>query len=200
MTRPALMLAAGGLLARRAARSRRRRGGRVVPGTGDFAAAGSDPARGRRRGGDDGRQQRGDPAGGRLPPAAGGQPVLAAWCVPGSRPPSFSTATARWCATSPYNGDPDRSSRCPGGAALDRLRARVCPAVISNQSGVGRGTIGIDDGHAVNARVEELLGPFGPWRVCPHDRRGRLPCRKPSPGIVRLAAAAARCRRPGDAS
>jgi D-glycero-D-manno-heptose 1,7-bisphosphate phosphatase len=64
--------------------------------------------------------------------------------------------------------------------------------VVSNQSGVARGLIGPAALEAVNARVEELLGVFDTWAVCPHDERDRCACRKPAPGLVLRAAAGAR--------
>jgi histidinol-phosphate phosphatase family protein len=92
----------------------------------------------------------------------------------------------------PYNGDPARVVPAPGArAALDRLRqAGVQLAVVSNQSGVARGlltTAQVDD---VNRRVEELLGPLGPWFVCTHSPEDGCACRKPGPGMVRAAAEA----------
>lgn len=92
----------------------------------------------------------------------------------------------------PYNGDPERVVPVPGArAALDRLRAAGMPlAVVSNQSGVARGLISDEQVHAVNRRVEELLGPLGPWFFCPHAPGEACGCRKPAPGLVRQAAAA----------
>jgi histidinol-phosphate phosphatase family protein len=91
----------------------------------------------------------------------------------------------------PYNGDPDAVTAMPGAAeALERLRAAgVDTAVVSNQSGVGRGLLTLDNVHAVNRRVEELLGPLGPWVVCPHAPDAGCECRKPAPGLVLEAAA-----------
>ena len=91
----------------------------------------------------------------------------------------------------PYNGDPALVVPVPGArAALDRLRARgIRLGVVSNQSGVARGLFGLDEVRAVNARVAELLGPFGTWRVCPHGEAERCRCRKPAPGLVLAAAA-----------
>jgi histidinol-phosphate phosphatase family protein len=90
----------------------------------------------------------------------------------------------------PYNGDPSRVEPLPGAVeALDGLRAAgVQLAVISNQSGVGRGLIADRDVAAVNSRVEELLGPLGPWLVCPHAPADGCRCRKPLPGLVLAAA------------
>jgi histidinol-phosphate phosphatase family protein len=42
---------------------------------------------------------------------------------------------------------------------------------------------------AVNARVEELLGPLGPWSWCPHGPADGCDCRKPAPGLILRAAA-----------
>jgi histidinol-phosphate phosphatase family protein len=90
----------------------------------------------------------------------------------------------------PYNGEPNRVEPMPGAReALDRLRgAGVRTAVISNQSGVARGLISEQQVRAVNERVEELLGPLGPWLVCPHGADENCDCRKPRPGLVLRAA------------
>jgi D-glycero-D-manno-heptose 1,7-bisphosphate phosphatase len=90
----------------------------------------------------------------------------------------------------PYNGDPDRVQPIDGAkAALDRLRAAgVRVGILTNQSGVGRGAIGADDMKAVNARVEELLGPFDGWFICPHAPDEDCDCRKPKPKLVFVAA------------
>jgi histidinol-phosphate phosphatase family protein len=92
----------------------------------------------------------------------------------------------------PYNGDPARVDPVDGAReALMRLRrAGVRVAVVSNQSGVGSGRITRDQVDAVNARVEELLGPFEGFYICPHDRDEGCNCRKPAPGLVRQACAA----------
>jgi HAD superfamily hydrolase (TIGR01662 family) len=105
----------------------------------------------------------------------------------------------------PYNGDPDLVRPVDGaGESLDRLRAAgVRVGVVSNQSGVGSGRITLGQVEAVNRRVEELLGPFDVWQVCPHDRDEGCTCRKPAPGMVKDACAAlgvdpSRCLLVGD--
>ena len=92
----------------------------------------------------------------------------------------------------PYNGDPGRVVPAPGARqALDRLRhAGVPVAVVSNQSGIARGLVTPEQVDAVNRRVEELLGPIGPWLVCPHGPGDGCRCRKPAAGLVEAAAAA----------
>jgi HAD superfamily hydrolase (TIGR01662 family) len=105
----------------------------------------------------------------------------------------------------PYNGDPEKVSAMPGArAALDRLRAAGVPlAVVSNQSGIGRGLVSEEQVERVNRRVEALLGPLGPWFVCPHAPGARCRCRKPQPGLVlraadRLGVSPERCTVIGD--
>jgi histidinol-phosphate phosphatase family protein len=92
----------------------------------------------------------------------------------------------------PYNGDPGRVVAMPGAReAVDRLRAAGIPtAVVSNQSGVARGRVRSEQVEAVNRRVEELLGPLGPWLVCQHGPDDGCGCRKPAPGLVEAAARA----------
>jgi histidinol-phosphate phosphatase family protein len=92
----------------------------------------------------------------------------------------------------PYNGDPDRVVVMPRAReAVGRLRAAGVPtAVVSNQSGVARGRIRIEQVDAVNRRVEELLGPLGPWLVCVHGPWDGCGCRKPAPGLIEAAAGA----------
>lgn len=94
----------------------------------------------------------------------------------------------------PYNGDPERVVPMPGAAeAVTLLRAAGVPtAVVSNQSGVARGLITRADVDAVNARVEALVGPVGPFFVCPHGPAEACACRKPAAGLVLEAARALR--------
>jgi D-glycero-D-manno-heptose 1,7-bisphosphate phosphatase len=66
----------------------------------------------------------------------------------------------------------------------------VAIAVVTNQSGVARGRLRPEQVEAVNRRVEELLGPLGPWLVCPHGPDDGCRCRKPAPGLVEAAARA----------
>ncbi len=91
----------------------------------------------------------------------------------------------------PYNGDPALVRPVPGArAAVARLRARGVPVgVVTNQSGIGRGLVTAADVARVNARVEELLGPFDSWQFCPHTPGDGCGCRKPAPGLVLAAAA-----------
>jgi histidinol phosphatase-like enzyme len=61
-------------------------------------------------------------------------------------------------------------------------------AVVSNQSGVARGFLTSEQVAAVNARVDELLGPFDAVVVCEHGPDDGCACRKPQPGLVLEAA------------
>jgi HAD superfamily hydrolase (TIGR01662 family) len=105
----------------------------------------------------------------------------------------------------PYNGDPTRVHPMPGAReALERLRRAGVPlAVVSNQSGIGRGLLSEEQVARVNDRIEDLLGPLGPWFMCPHHPDAGCACRKPEPGLVlraaeRLSVAPERCALIGD--
>jgi HAD superfamily hydrolase (TIGR01662 family) len=105
----------------------------------------------------------------------------------------------------PYNGDPARVEPMPGArAALDRLRAAgMRLGVVTNQSGLARGRFGTGQLTAVHVRVEQLLGAFDTWQICPHDDAAGCRCRKPAPELVERAATAlgttpARCVVVGD--
>jgi histidinol-phosphate phosphatase family protein len=91
----------------------------------------------------------------------------------------------------PYNGDPDAVAPVDGAAsALSALRrAGVRIAVVTNQSGIGRGLITAAEVDAVNRRVDAQLGGVDHWLVCPHAAGQRCRCRKPAPGLVHAAAA-----------
>ncbi len=86
----------------------------------------------------------------------------------------------------PYNGDPEAVEFVTGvREALDRLRAAgLRVGVLSNQSGVGRAMITMQQVQAVNARIEKALGPFDGWFVCPHAPQDDCECRKPKPKLV----------------
>ncbi|MGS2620194.1 HAD-IIIA family hydrolase, partial [Micromonospora sp. LZ34] len=91
----------------------------------------------------------------------------------------------------PFNGDPEKVRPVSGArVALDRLRAAGLKlAVVTNQSGLARGFFTEGQMWAVHARIEELLGRFDAWLVCPHDDGDGCGCRKPAPGLVWAAAA-----------
>ncbi|MEE4595000.1 HAD family hydrolase [Streptomyces sp. DSM 41524] len=92
----------------------------------------------------------------------------------------------------PYNGDPARVRLMPHArAAVDAVREWGVPVgVVTNQSGVARGLLTPGAVVAVLGRVEELLGPFDIWAVCPHGPADRCGCRKPAPGLIHAACAA----------
>jgi histidinol-phosphate phosphatase family protein len=90
----------------------------------------------------------------------------------------------------PFNGDPEAVQPITGAReAVARLRAAGLDlAVITNQSGVARGLITMQQVRAVNARVDAEVGPISHWFVCPHDTDAGCDCRKPAAGLVRRAA------------
>ncbi|HEY4096959.1 MAG TPA: HAD-IIIA family hydrolase [Baekduia sp.] len=91
----------------------------------------------------------------------------------------------------PYNKDPALVLPLPGvRRALDRLRAHgVRLAIVSNQSGVGRGLLDGEDVASVMARTRDWLGPIDDVRWCPHRPDEGCTCRKPAPGMLLAAAA-----------
>ncbi|MFF0792682.1 D-glycero-alpha-D-manno-heptose-1,7-bisphosphate 7-phosphatase [Streptomyces spiralis] len=90
----------------------------------------------------------------------------------------------------PYNGDPERVRPVEGAReAVQLLRANgIATGVVTNQSGVARGLITTTDVRRVDERVDELLGPFDAWAVCPHGPCDGCRCRKPEPGLILWAA------------
>ncbi|MFF0459086.1 D-glycero-alpha-D-manno-heptose-1,7-bisphosphate 7-phosphatase [Streptomyces mexicanus] len=99
----------------------------------------------------------------------------------------------------PYNGDPERVRPVEGAReAVRLLRERgIGVGVVTNQSGVARGLIGTADVRRVNERIDDLLGPFDVWAVCPHGPDDGCHCRKPQPGLI-LWAAGRLCTAPRD--
>lgn len=88
-----------------------------------------------------------------------------------------------------YLHDPDGVELIPGAAqALARCAQRGAKLYIaSNQSGIGRGYYNEAAFHAVNARIAELLAPFGATfeeaACCPHIPAHGCDCRKPALGM-----------------
>lgn len=95
-----------------------------------------------------------------------------------------------------YLSDPDGVQLLPGAAeALRALRADgFLLALVSNQSGIGRGLITTDEADAVHRRVVEVLARQGVTiddaRYCPHGPDDGCACRKPLPGLLHDAAGA----------
>lgn len=89
----------------------------------------------------------------------------------------------------PYNGDPRlvRPMESARSAVAEVRQAGLATGVVSNQSGVARGLLTLDQVHAVNQRVDELLGPFDVWEICPHGTEDGCDCRKPAPGMIHRA-------------
>ncbi len=92
----------------------------------------------------------------------------------------------------PFNGDPAKVVAAPNARELlDRLRAAGLPlAVVSNQSGIGRGLLTAEQVNAVNRKIDELIGPFAGFFVCPHAPDDACECRKPKPKLILDAARA----------
>jgi D-glycero-D-manno-heptose 1,7-bisphosphate phosphatase len=94
-----------------------------------------------------------------------------------------------------YLSDPDQLELYPGTAdALKRLRALGYGlAVLTNQSGIGRGYFDRETVERVHQRLTELLAAEGASLdaiyLCPHGPDQDCDCRKPLPGLARQAMA-----------
>lgn len=108
-----------------------------------------------------------------------------------------------------YLSDPNGVELLPGvGEALGRLSEQgVRLFLVSNQSGVGRGMFSIEAVHACNAKLSELLAPYGAAFediiFCPHSPEEQCACRKPATGMweelrKRRRLAPERCHMVGD--
>ncbi|KOG32470.1 HAD-IIIA family hydrolase [Streptomyces resistomycificus] len=100
----------------------------------------------------------------------------------------------------PGGADPDRVRPAPGAReALGLLRLHgVRTGVVARRwPGDARGRLTDADVRRVHHRVEELLGPFDVWGVCPHGPDEGCRCRPPEPGLL-LWAAGRICTAPGD--
>lgn len=94
----------------------------------------------------------------------------------------------------PYLADPSGVRLLPN--AVEGLRALqregLGLAVVSNQSGVGRGYFGLEAVERVNRRLAELLAREGVvldgFYVCPHRPAEGCGCRKPGTGLLERAA------------
>ena len=97
-----------------------------------------------------------------------------------------------------YLADPEGVELVPGTVeALRALRdAGRAVVVVTNQSGIARGLYTEEDYHAVDRRLQAVLGAAGvrpdATRYCPHhpEFTGPCPCRKPATGMYEDAAAA----------
>jgi D-glycero-D-manno-heptose 1,7-bisphosphate phosphatase len=94
-----------------------------------------------------------------------------------------------------YLSDPDQLELLPGVIpALKRLRALGFGlAVVTNQSGVGRGYFTLEKLGDIHQRLRELLAEGGvaldAIYICPHTPDQPCRCRKPLPGMIEQAVA-----------
>jgi histidinol-phosphate phosphatase family protein len=96
-----------------------------------------------------------------------------------------------------YIADPGRVALLPGAAdAIRLLAAAGVPAIVcSNQSGIARGLVSLEQYRAVRLRVTELLEAEGAALldsfVCPHHEQFTGPCACRKPGTLMFERAAA---------
>jgi D-glycero-D-manno-heptose 1,7-bisphosphate phosphatase len=94
-----------------------------------------------------------------------------------------------------YLSDPEGVAFEPGAPeALRRLHEAGFGLIfVSNQSGIGRGLMSAEQSDAVHRRVLELLAAEGVHvaasYICPHAPWDHCQCRKPSPVLLKQAAA-----------
>ncbi|MEW6756490.1 MAG: HAD-IIIA family hydrolase, partial [Candidatus Latescibacterota bacterium] len=73
--------------------------------------------------------------------------------------------------------------------ALRRLAEHFALFIVTNQPGVAKGTITIEDVQRVNDYVEQCLAaegaPIAATYVCPHQRSSGCQCSKPNPYFLR---------------
>ena len=119
-----------------------------------------------------------------------------------SRPAVFLDRDGVLIEDTGYISHPDQIRHIPGSVeAIVRLnRAGIPVALITNQSGVGRGLYSWQDFEAVQATIEARLSAEGGWLdgvwACGHHPEGDggtmvedHPWRKPNPGMIHDAAA-----------
>lgn len=92
-----------------------------------------------------------------------------------------------------YIGDPDRVRLYPFVVpALKKVTGQYELFIVTNQEGVGKGLISLEEAQSVNRRVVELLEeagiPVGKLYCCPHQAADGCDCRKPSPRFFMEAA------------
>ncbi len=119
------------------------------------------------------------------------------------RPAVFFDRDNTLIVNSGYLGDPEKVELLPGAAdAVARLRSLgYATAVVSNQSGVGRGMFSEDDVRAVNEKMNRMLladnveAVIERHEFCPYHPEATIetyrhdsPRRKPAPGMILDAA------------
>lgn len=94
-----------------------------------------------------------------------------------------------------YLSRPEQVRLLPGAAnAIARINAAIVPVlVITNQSGIGRGILTIDDHMLITERLNDLLSEHNAridaTYYCPHAPEDGCDCRKPGTKLFRQAAA-----------
>ena len=113
------------------------------------------------------------------------------------RPAAFLDRDGTIIRDASYIRDPRDVELLPGAAdAIRRLNERkIAVIIVTNQSGIARGLLGVEDYNAVRRRLEDLLGAHGARidasYMCPHhpDVTGPCDCRKPGLAMYRQAIA-----------
>jgi lipopolysaccharide heptosyltransferase II len=125
--------------------------------------------------------------------AEGGREGLGA---PGRRPALFLDRDGTLLEPVPYLHDPQQVRLVAGAAVALRAasEAGYCIVVVTNQAGIARGLFRREAVEAVHTALAEALAREGVaverFYFCPHHPEfdGACQCRKPAPGMLRLAA------------
>lgn len=76
-------------------------------------------------------------------------------------------------------------------SALQQLQKKYLLFVVTNQSGVARGLLKMEDVNRVHQELDRVLRAEGieiqEWYVCPHDERDRCDCKKPQTAFLSQA-------------
>ena len=89
-------------------------------------------------------------------------------------------------ADDPGNCNAQAIVAMPGSAEAVRC-ARECGVkigVVTNQPGIARGDITRAQVALMHERIDEMLGPFDGWFICPHAEHEGCHCRKPQPRLL----------------
>lgn len=92
-----------------------------------------------------------------------------------------------------YINDPDDFELFPDvPQALRELKnAGFLLVVVTNQSGIGRKTVQVENVCKIHDKLQRLLQPVGVsidrFFICPHHPDERCACRKPAPGLIFMA-------------
>lgn len=92
-----------------------------------------------------------------------------------------------------YLNDPNEVEFCAGAVqGLQNLQKDFLLVVVTNQSGIARGLVQVENMHLIHQKMQDLLKPHGVTLTAfyhsPHAADSNHPLRKPNPGMLLQAA------------